>query len=108
MLKNFNIQHLQPFCGQETIGWYSLDIFKRAEVDLDNYLLAILLQTSTLIGYMTAACVLPFVKRKRQFLISSILMGISQLLIGFSLKFSVSTYFNSEIQTSICNYFAGK
>ena len=87
---NNNFFHLQPFCGQETIGWYSLDIFQRAQVNVNNYLLSILLQASTLIGYMIAACLIPRVKRRKQFLLSCAFMGVSQVLLGFSLQFTVS------------------
>ena len=59
-------------------------------MNVNNYLLSILLQASTLIGYMIAACLIPRVKRRKQFLLSCAFMGVSQVLLGFSLKFTVS------------------
>ena len=96
---------MQPFCGQETIGWYSLDIFQRAQVNVNNYLLSILLQASTLIGYMIAACLLPRVKRRKQFLLSCAFMGVSQALLGFSLKFTVIIQFDNQTMNYQIHFF---
>ena len=69
---------------------YSLDIFRRADVKLNNYLLSILLQCCTLLGYIIAACIIPYVRRKYHFVLSAVGMGISQVVLGIALKFNVS------------------
>ena len=77
-------------CGAETMVNYSMDIFKRAEVEVPHYLLTILLNLSFLTGYIISIFLTSTLKRKVQFLIGVILMSISQAILGLALKAEVS------------------
>ena len=65
---------------------YSLDIFKRANIKFNNYVLSVLVQSSTLLGYVISACIMNNIKRKNLFLFSAALMGIFQAILGSTLK----------------------
>ena len=79
-------------CGAETMVNYSMDIFKRAEVEVPHYLLTILLNLSFLTGYIISIFLTSTLKRKVQFLIGVILMSISQAVLGLALKAEVSGF----------------
>ena len=80
----------QPTMGTETLGNYSLDIFKRANIKLNNSLLSVLLPSFCLLGYIISACIMTHVKRKHHFTFSAALMAIFQAILGFALKLQVS------------------
>ena len=75
--------------GAETLANYSLDIFRRANVKLNNYLLVVLVQGCTLTGYIISACIMRYVKRKHHFACSAALMSISYAVLGIALKMQV-------------------
>ena len=85
--------------GIEVLLNYSLDIFKRANVKLDNSLLSVLLPSSCVLGYIISACIMSCIKRKYHFAFSAALMAISQAILGFALKLQVSTGCDSQIPT---------
>ena len=91
-------------CGAETIVNYALVIFKRAEVEMDIYLLLILVQSATLSGYTIAAFLTPRVKRKIHFIMGVVLMGISQAICGLALKAEV----NSILMFEFCHFLEEK
>ena len=84
-------------CGAETIVNYSMDIFKRAEVQVPHYLLTILVNLAFLAGYIISVFLTTSLKRKVQFLIGVILMSISQAILGLALKAEVGTYSTGDI-----------
>ena len=87
---------------------YSMDIFKRAEVEVPHYLLTILLNLSFLTGYIISIFLTSTLKRKVQFLIGVILMSISQAILGLALKAEVSQPSNKNmiiLQNKIHCYF---
>ena len=85
-------------CGAETIVNYSMDIFKRAEVQVPHYLLTILVNLAFLAGYIISVFLTTSLKRKVQFLIGVILMSISQAILGLALKAEVGSYPTGDIQ----------
>ena len=89
-------------CGAETMVNYSMDIFKRAEVEVPHYLLTILLNLSFLTGYIISIFLTSTLKRKVQFLIGVILMSISQAVLGLALKAEVCSrrYTNKVINST--------
>ena len=87
-----NILSFQPLCGAETLVNYSLDIFRRANVKLNNYLLSILVQVGFISGYVISAFLMSRVKRKHQLAFSSIFMAVSQIVLGFALKSEVNSF----------------
>ena len=76
-------------CGAETIVNYSLDIFRRANVQINNHFLSILVQVGYILGYFISACIMSHVKRKQHFAFSAVFMAISQATLGFALKAAV-------------------
>ena len=77
--------------GSETVSVYSLDIFRRANVKMNNYLLAILINSGFTLGYMISAMIMPHVGRKLQFISSGLFMAVSLATLGFALKAEVIT-----------------
>ena len=88
-------------CGAETIVNYSMDIFKRAKVEVSHYLLTILVNLSFLAGYIISVFLTSSLKRKVQFLIGVILMSISQAVLGLALKAEVSRRYTNKVIINI-------
>ena len=76
-------------CGADTLENYSLEIFRRANVQMNNHMLAITFPSGMTFGYIISSCIMSHVKRKHQFIFGVILMGISQAILGFALKADV-------------------
>ena len=81
---------LQPLSGSDTVSFYSLDIFRRAEVKMNNYVLSILVNSGFTIGYMVSALLMTRVGRKMQFICSGLFMAVSLATLGFTLNAEVS------------------
>ena len=71
--------------------FYSLDIFRRAEVELDNYVLSILAQSGISLGYILAPLLMNRVSRKKHFLSAGIFMVCNLLIASFVIYFEVCT-----------------
>ena len=84
------INIFQPLTGAESIVNYSLDIFRRANIKWNNYLLSILVQIGFIIGYFISAFLMSRIKRKVQYVSTAILMAMSQTILGFTLIADVS------------------
>ena len=54
-------------------------------MQLNNYILSILVQSACVIGYSISALIMSRVKRKNHFTSAAILMAISQIVLGFTL-----------------------
>ena len=76
----------QPMSGSDILVFYSLAIFKRANVNMNSHVLAIFVQSGFLFGYIIAAFLMSRVTRKAQFIISGISMAIFLFALGFILK----------------------
>ena len=57
---------IQPLSGAEMVSYYSLDIFRRANVQMNNYMLAIALQSAFTVGYIISAPLMTRIPRKVQ------------------------------------------
>ena len=72
--------------GSDILVFYSLDIFKRANLDMNSHVLAIFVQSGFLIGYIIAAFLMSRITRKTQFIVSGFFMSIFLFALGFILK----------------------
>lgn len=77
---------LQPLSGGDTITFYSLDVFTKADISVDEYVLSILLNCAFLLGYVISVFTMPYFPRRVLFLTSCIGMSIFMALIGCSFK----------------------
>ena len=74
------------------VTYYSLDIFRRANVQMDNHILSILVYSGFTIGFIGSAFILSHIKRKIHFICAAAFMAISLATLGLTLKSSVSNY----------------
>lgn len=80
---------LQPLSGSDTVSFYSLDIFRRANVKMNNYVLSILVNSGFTLGYLFSAMIMTRVGRKLQFISSGLFMAVSLATLGFTLDAEV-------------------
>ena len=80
---------LQVMTGFEIVSYYALDIFKRANVTMNNHILAILLASACTIGYAISSFLMRCVPRKVHFISSGLLMALSIITLGFTLQAKV-------------------
>ena len=80
---------LQPMSGSDTVSFYSLDIFRRANVKMNNYVLSILVNSGFTLGYLFSAMIMTRVGRKLQFISSGLFMAVSLATLGFTLDAEV-------------------
>ena len=74
------------------VCYYSLDIFRRANVQMENHILSILVYGGFTSGFICSAFILTHIKRKIHFIGSAAFMAISLATLGLTLKSSVSNY----------------
>ena len=72
------------------VTYYSLDIFRRANVQMENHILSILVYGGFTSGFIGSAFILTHIKRKIHFIGSAAFMAISLATLGLTLKSSVS------------------
>ena len=72
--------------------FYSLDIFKRANVQMNNYALSIMVQSGFLVGYIISSFLMDRTPRKLQFIASGLFMSASLVALGFILDVEVSYF----------------
>lgn len=70
--------------------FYSLDIFQRANVQMNNYALSIMVQSGFLVGYIISSFLMVRTPRKLQFIASGLFMSASLVALGFILDVEVS------------------
>jgi len=75
------------------VTYYSLDIFIESKVDINPYIMAILVQGSFTIGYALSTPLMDRMRKKVQFALSGSIMVVSYLILGFCLYFKVSVLF---------------
>ena len=73
---------VQPNNGSDILIFYSLDVFRRAKVKLNNHVLAIMTQSAIAFGSFLAALGMKRVPRRVQFISSTLLMSLSMFAIG--------------------------
>ena len=87
MLCNIFHEILQSLSGSDMVTFYSLDIFRRANVEMNNYVLSIFVQSGFLFGYIVATILMSRgVARKAQFITSGLFMAVFLMALGFILK----------------------
>jgi len=80
--------------------FYSLDIFQRANVQMNNYALSIMVQSGFLVGYIISSFLMVRTPRKLQFIASGLFMSASLVALGFILNVEVS-YVPIKIRSEI-------
>jgi len=73
---------IQGACGCDTISYYSLTIFRKAKISLDEYLMSIFLQIGYTAGYLFVSPVMEKINRKHLFIIASISMSSALTLLA--------------------------
>ena len=95
---------LQPLSGSETVSFYSLDIFRRANVKMNHYVLAILINSGFTTGYMVSSILLTRIRRKVQFICSSLFMAVCLITLGFTLNAEVGKIILKTLFHSVKQY----
>ena len=73
-----------------------LDIFRRANLQFNNYAIAIFVTSAFALGYFLSTILIQKIPRKVQYIISGIIMAISQGLLGLTLRAQAYYALNSE------------
>ena len=92
------VTSFQPLSGSDSVCFYSLDIFRRANVKMNNYVLSILVNSGFTLGYMISAMIMTSVGRKLQFISSGLFMAVSLATLGFTLDaevFQIQIFFKT-------------
>ncbi len=75
--------------------YYSLVIFQNAEIDMNNHILAIVVQSGLTFGYVISTPMMSKLPRRFQFITSGLLMSLSSTALG------VSILINDQVRNSI-------
>ena len=73
-----------------------LDIFRRANLQLNNYAIAIFVTSAFALGYFLSTILIQKIPRKVQYICSGIIMAISQSLLGLTLRTQAYYALNGE------------
>lgn len=65
------------------MSYYSLEIFAKAEVPLNEYILSILLQAGFTISFIISSPLMNAMKRRSQYLLSGFLLAFCMLMLSF-------------------------
>ena len=65
------------------MSYYSLEIFAKAEVPLNEYVLSILLQVGFTVSYLLSSPLMNIMKRRTQYFFSAFLMAFCMLMLSF-------------------------
>ena len=71
--------------GYDQLTYYSIDIFRKADIRMDKYLLAIAMQTAPVFGYLLASVLLAKIKRRTQLITFGASFGITLMLLATNL-----------------------
>ena len=77
---------IQPFSGIIMLSVYILDIFKRAEITFNHYILSICTTSATTTGYVISTYLTKKLPRKVQFIMAGVSMASNLALGGIMLK----------------------
>ena len=84
--------------GTDCITSYSLDIFQKANLSINKYLLAIILQIVWTFTYALATYLMSRVRRRRQFLTSGLFLAPSLAILGVTLYFQTHDHPHPVLQ----------
>lgn len=76
---------VQGFSGCDTLSYYSVMIFKKANINLDEYFMSIVLQAGFTAGYLTIAPFMDSIDRKKLFVSACLTMALSLAVLGVTL-----------------------
>ena len=71
------------------VTYYSLKVFRQANVSIDKHILSLLVPSGVVIGFLISSVLLSKIKRKLHFSLATILMTVSLTALGFSLQTNV-------------------
>ena len=74
--------------GYDQLTYYSIDIFLKANITMDKYLLAIAMQTAPVFGYLLASVLLAKIKRRTQLITFGASFGVTLILLSADLYFT--------------------
>ena len=80
------IMTIQPFCGITMLAMYSLDLFKRTQVEYNNYILSIMTSSLCTTGYLISSYLTKKVPRKVHFIVSGLVLAGNLFLAGIIIK----------------------
>ena len=80
------IMTIQPYCGITMLAVYSLDLFKRTEVQYNNYVLAIMTTSLCTTGYLISTYLTKKVPRKVHFMTSGCVLACNLFIAGMIIK----------------------
>lgn len=95
----------QASSGADTVTYYSLDIFVESKVDINPYIMAIMVQGSFTVGYALSTPLMDRMRKKVQFAMSGAIMVVSYLVLGFCLYFKDDVKSDSAL-ARICSILA--
>ena len=81
---------VQGLCGSDALSYYSVTIFKRANVEVDEYLMAVFLQIGFTAGYIFIAPFMDMIDRRRLFMTASSAMILSLAVLGVTINGDLS------------------
>ena len=81
--------HFQPLSGAEMVIFYSLDLFKRAKIDLNIFMLSMMAQGGISVGYILAPLLMNKVSRKVHYLVAGTFMVCNLVAAAFIIHFEV-------------------
>ena len=80
------IAAVQGTCGVDTISYYSVTLFKNANLAVDEYIMAIFMQIGYTAVYILIAPFVDSIDRKRLYLVASWFMTISLIILGATIN----------------------
>ena len=81
--------------------FYSLDIFRRANVQMNNYMVSILVQSGVTGGYFISSFLMSRLPRKLHFIAAGLFMATNLLAAGIILQVEVRQIDFTLIETTI-------
>lgn len=92
---------IQGACGVDTISYYSLKIFKRARIPIDEYLMSIFLQVGYTAGYFMISPFMEKINRRRLFITACTMMGTSLSILAISMPSSTDVDVKDETEIKL-------
>ena len=80
------IMTIQPYCGITMLAVYSLDLFKRTEVQYNHYVLSIMTTSLCTTGYLISTYLTKKVPRKVHFMTSGLVLALNLFIAGMIIK----------------------
>merc|ERR1711884_347516 len=93
----------QPLSGCEMVIFYSLDLFRRAKIEMNQYMLSMLAQGGISIGYIIGPTLMNRVSRKVHYIVAGTFMVFNLVAAAFIIHLE-SRNSEDEIITALTQY----